>query len=107
MDCPTCTNTRLKNVTVTDDVVPGYLPIVVDANPPATSVTLNPGQCGNFAGSYYPDSVVGEGDPSDQQYSDTVTATGQEQIGNAPASDTATANCKLCPTCPNGTTSAP
>ncbi len=100
--CPTCTNTKLKSVTVTDSDI-GSLLIDLDGpggNPPSSSVSLNPGQCGTFAGTYYPDAVVGGGDPAVQEYTDTVTAAGQEQISNAPVSDTATATCKLCPTCP-------
>lgn len=98
--CPTCTNTKLKNVKVTDDMTTLALPITVGTNTPTSPVTLDPGQCGSFSGSYYPGAVVGSGLPGDQEYNDTVTATGQEQISGKTAKDTATATCRLCPTCP-------
>lgn len=60
-------------------------------------MALSPGEGGSFNSSYYPSAVVGSGGlPSDQEYSDTVTANGEEQIAGTPVPGTATATCKLC-----------
>ncbi len=83
--------TKLKQVSAVDDVV-GPLTL--------SKTTLMPGECATFSANYYPSTIAGSGAPGDQQWADTVTATGTEPITGEQVSDFDSATCPLCPTCP-------
>lgn len=89
---PDRTQTKLINVTATDNKA-GALTL--------DKTTLQPGECAAFTSplSYYPGTVVGDGAPSDQKYSDTVSVSGKEPLSNVTVNGSATANCNLCPAC--------
>lgn len=90
--CNTDTQTKLINVTATDNKA-GALTL--------DKTTLQPGECTAFTSplSYYPATVVGDGTPSLQSYSDTVSVSGKEPLSNVTVTGSATATCGLCPTC--------
>lgn len=90
--CNDDTQTKLTNVTATDNMA-GSLSL--------GKTTLQPGECTAFISplSYYPGTVVGDGTPSLQSYSDTVTVSGKEPLSQQTVTGYATANCSLCPTC--------
>src|SRR5262249_37041964 len=77
----------IDNISVTE--VPSITPVSIG--------TLLPGQCQNYVATYFPSTVIGNGLPHDQTYSDTVTAAGTGRITNASRTNTASANCPLCP----------
>lgn len=90
--CNDDTQTKLINVTATDNKA-GPLTL--------GKTTLQPGECTSFTSPlyYYPGTVVGDGTPNLQSYSDTVTVTGKEPLSQQTVTGYATANCNLCPTC--------
>lgn len=59
--------------------------------------TLKTGECVNYQSSYFPSTVAGTGVPSEQTYEDTVLVQGTGTISGNARSNTATANCPLCP----------
>ncbi len=77
----------IDNVVVTDD--PAITPINLG--------TLLTGQCKDYTSTYFPSTVIGNGLPHDQNYSDTVTAAGTGRITQSSRANTASANCPLCP----------
>ncbi len=97
---------NLKLVTVTDDylgtptnLTDDDIPLITGTNTELKGQTLAAGTCINFTGSYYPP-VAGSSLPKDISFSDTVTASGTAVLGGGTATNTYTADCKLCPTCP-------
>lgn len=90
--CNTDTETKLVNVTANDSKV-GALTL--------SKTTLAPEECASFTNplSYYPGTVAGDGTPSQQSYSNTVSVSGTEPLSNTTVTGSATATCGLCPTC--------
>lgn len=87
----------ISNVAVVDDS--GTSGDTSDDQTVLSGVTLgttSPSDCASFTGSYYPSSSNST-DPSAAVFSDTVSASGDANLGGGPVSDTATAECPLCP----------
>lgn len=86
-------NTKIKNVQVTHEAAGVVL----------SGVTLLPGECRSFTGSFYPAplDIDGDGTPAAQEYGKWVQATGTEPLTNTPMNtgqvdpDPAT-TCDLC-----------
>jgi len=100
-------DTTLTDVKVEDIGIPGINPLVSITSLPST----NPDTCQSYTASYYP-SATNSPTPASVVFSDTVKATAKDIFGNAvpnkntspPQADvTATATCRLCPTCPSCT----
>jgi hypothetical protein len=82
----------LINVSVRDDSgTPGDISDDVTV---LSGVTLAGGACEPYSGSYTP---LVFGNPTDQTFSDTVTAAGVLKIDSSLATDTASATCPICP----------
>jgi hypothetical protein len=78
----------LKGVTVNDDQG------TVTSPPNGAIGNLAPNACAPYSGSYLPST-------SEAVFSDTVTASGVANLGFGSVSETASANCQLCPAPPN------
>lgn len=100
-------DTVLTNVNVTDNKISGNLVTNASLTLPGTA-----GACVNFTGSYLPASAQNKDaplqttlDPGLAKFTDMVTASGSAPLGFAVQSDTATAECTLCPAgiCPTAT----
>lgn len=84
----------LVNVSATDDSgTPGN---TADDVILFTGVTLNPGACQSYSGSYAPASANST-IPNLINFSDTVTAGGTAKLGFGDVVDTASATCPICP----------
>jgi hypothetical protein len=88
----------LTNVVASDDKA-GTLTLTDSGGTPlSTPVTLDPGETAYFEGSYLPDgSGLGFSTcPSDADFADTVTASGDDVFTGASVIDVAPATCNLC-----------
>ncbi|WP_321406579.1 hypothetical protein [Tolumonas auensis] len=85
----------LNNVVVQDNA--GTADISDDPAPILIG-SLAAGACSPYSGSYYPASANSQ-IPAEISFSDTVTATGVAALGFGTPEDSATATCRLCPTC--------
>lgn len=88
----------LTNVTVVDDS--GTPSDLTDDQILLGPISLAPGDCQSYTGTYTPRSLPANGvpidDPSLVEFSDTVTATGTAPLGFGDALDTASQTCPIC-----------
>lgn len=90
------TDGDLKSVVVDD------LAITTNPDPLVNNITLAPGACQNYTGTYFPSAALNASDqptdcPSDVVFKDSVRATAKDIFGNDVTPQTAAAQCKLCP----------
>lgn len=90
------TDGNVKNVVVDD------LAITTSPDPLVNNITLAPGACQSYTGTYFPSAALNSSDqptdcPSDVVFKDSVRATAKDIFGADVTPQTASAQCKLCP----------
>lgn len=90
------TDGNIKNVVVDD------LNITTSPDPLVNNITLAPGACQTYTGTYFPSAALNANGqptdcPTDVVFADSVRATAKDVFGADVAPQTASAQCRLCP----------